>query len=233
MAKVAVITGAGRGIGRALAHSLAGAGFHVVLAARSQAELEAVAAAIQAAGGTTSVVTGDLGVEEEVRQLIATAAAVTGHLDVVIANAGQAQVGPFWEQSLEAWQATLNVSLTGAFLLCKHAVLHLVSGSHLFTIGSIASRTAFPGWAAYSAAKWGLLGFTNAMREELRERGIKVTAVLPGAVDTALWDAIPGDWNHANMLQPGDVARAVLHAVNEPPHVSIDEIVLSHQVGKL
>lgn len=233
MARIVVVTGAGRGIGRAVAEAFGAQGDHVVLAARTAAEIEAVADAIVTAGGQATAVACDITAEPHVRRLIDTAGQVNGKIDIVVANAGVARIQPFMEQSLADWEATLRVTLTGAFLVCKHAVPHLQVGGQIFTIGSIASKTAFPNWAAYSAAKFGLLGFTNAMREELRPRGIRVTSVLSGAVDTALWDEVPGQWNRTNMLQPSDVARAILRVADEPAHISVDEVVLGHQAGAL
>lgn len=233
MAKLVVVTGAGRGIGRAIAEAFGATGAHVVLAARTAGELDETANAVRLAGGEATALPCDVAAEPHVRRLIDIAAGIQGSIDVLVANAGVAKVQPFHEQTLADWEATLRATLTGAFLLLKHAVSHMPPGSQIFTIGSIASRTAFPGWAAYTAAKWGLLGFTNAVREELRPRGIRVTAVLPGAVNTVLWDEVAGDWNRANMLQPADVARAIVHAAGEPAHVSIDELVLSHQAGRL
>ncbi len=233
MAKVVVVTGASQGIGQAIAAAFAADGAHVVIAARGAATLHAAAATIRGGGGAVTAVPCDVTAESEVAALVAAAAAITGQLDVVVANAGVARVQPFHEQSLADWDTTLAATLTGTFLLFKHAAPHLIAGSHLFTIGSVASRTAFPNWAAYSAAKWGLLGFTNAVREELRPRGVRVTAVLPGAVNTALWDTIPGTWDRTHMLQPADVARAVTQAAAEPAHISIDEIVLGSQRGAL
>jgi NAD(P)-dependent dehydrogenase (short-subunit alcohol dehydrogenase family) len=228
-----LITGAGRGIGRATALAFAQRGDHVVLAARSQAELDAVAATIRDAGGAATVVPCDITAEPHVKRLTTTAAQITGGIDVVVCNAGSAVVAPFTEIGLDAWEATLRTTLTGTFLVCKHAASHLRDGSHIFTLASIAGRSGFPNWSAYSAAKFGVLGFTEAIRAELRPRGVRVTAIIPGAVDTPLWDTIPGDWNRGQMLQPADVARAIITAADQPPHMNLDELVLGHVAGAL
>lgn len=230
--RVVLITGAGRGIGRATALRFAGRGDHVVLAARSQPELEATAAEIQASGGAATAVRCDVTAEPHVRRLIDQAAAI-GPIDLVVCNAGAAVVAPFTEIGVADWENTLRSTLTGTFLVCKHAVAQMRDGGQIFTLASIAGRSGFPTWSAYSAAKFGVIGFSQAIREELRPRGIRVTTVIPGAVDTALWDTIPGEWNRAKMLQPDDVARAIERAADEPPHVSIDEIALGHIAGTL
>lgn len=235
--RVIVITGAGRGIGRATAEAFAqasaGLSTHVVLASRSEAELNTTAEAVRSLGGEATSVLCDVTAEPHVKRLIDTATDLTGRIDIVVCNAGVAVVAPFTELTMTDWEQTLRVTLTGTFLVCKHAVAHMQPGGHLFTLGSIAGRSGFPNWSAYSAAKFGVLGFSEAIRAELRPRGVRVTAVIPGAVDTPLWDAVPGEWNRANMLQPADVARAIVRAAAEPPHVSVDEIVLGHIAGAL
>lgn len=230
--RVVIVTGAGRGIGRATALAFAAAGDLVVLAARSAAELESVAAEVRATDGQALAVRCDVTVERDV-ELLVQRAADHGPIDIVVCNAGTAVVAPFDELSLDDWEQTLRVTLTGTFLVCKHAVARMAAGGQLFTLASIAGRSGFPNWAAYSAAKFGVLGLSEAIRAELRPRGIRVTAVLPGAVDTALWQAVPGEWDRSRMLQPADVARAIVRAAAEPPHVSIDEIVIGHASGAL
>jgi NAD(P)-dependent dehydrogenase (short-subunit alcohol dehydrogenase family) len=231
--RVVLITGAGRGIGRATAEAFGALGDHVVLAARTEADLRATAEAVEAAGGTATVVPCDVTAEPHVKRLIETASGVSGMIDIVICNAGVAHVAPFIDTSLADWERTVRVSLTGSFLVCKHAVPRMQRGGQIFVIGSLASRRGFPNWSAYAAAKFGQRGFAECIREELRPRGIRVTTVLAGAVDTPLWGDLQGMWDRAQMLQPADVAAAIVHAAVQPPHVSTDEIVLGHLGGPL
>ena len=107
------------------------------------------------------------------------------------------------------------------------------AGGRLVVVSSIAGRSGFPEWSAYSAAKFGVLGFAEAIRAELRPRKIRVTAVIPGAVDTPLWDGVPGEWNRDSMLQPADVARAIVRLVEDPDYLSTDEVALGHIAGAL
>jgi NAD(P)-dependent dehydrogenase (short-subunit alcohol dehydrogenase family) len=231
--KVITIIGASRGIGRATALALAQAGTHLVLAARDGAALEALAAAARERGAEASTVPCDATAEPHVRRLIETAAAIDGRIDVLVNSAGGAVVAPFEQLSLADWEHSLRVGLTSVFLACKHAAGHMRAGGLIVNVASVAARQAFPGWSAYTAAKHGLLGFSSAIREELRERGVRVTAVLPAATDTALWDGVPGEWNRANMLQPEDVARAIAQLAAQPPYVTTEELVIGHVAGRL
>jgi 3-oxoacyl-[acyl-carrier protein] reductase len=228
-----VVVGASRGIGRATALALAGAGRRLTLAARDPAALDAVVVAARERGAEAIGVPCDVTAEPHVRRLIETAAGVSGRIDVLVNSAGGAVVAPFETLTLADWEATLRVGLTGTFLACKHAAGYMRPGGLIVNVASVAARQAFPNWSAYSAAKYGVLGFSNAIREELRPRGIRVTVVLPAATDTALWDAIPGEWNRANMLQAEDVARAIVQLAAEPPHVTVEELVIGHVVGRL
>ena len=231
--KVILIIGASRGIGRATALALAVPGTHLVLAARDGAALETLAGEVCVAGADASAVPCDVTAEPHVRRLIETAAGITGRIDILINSAGGAIVAPFEQLALEDWERSLRVGLTGVFLACKHAVAHMPVGGLIVNVASVAARQVFPGWSAYIAAKHGLLGFSGAIREELRGRGVRVTLVLPAATDTALWDDLPGDWNRANMLQPEDVARAIAQLAAQPVYMTTEEIVVGHVAGRL
>lgn len=233
MPKTVVVSGASRGIGRATARACAAQGDRVVLAARSADELHALAAEIEAAGGAAMAVPCDTTSEAQVSQLMNQAAVLSGQIDVLVCAAGIARVAPFEELTLADWEQTIQVSLTGTFLACKHAAPHMASGGLIVVLSSIAGRTGFPQWSAYSAAKFGLMGFAQAMREELRPRGIRVTVIIPGAVDTPLWADVPGDWSRATMLQPDEVAQAIVAVAGAPAHMQVDEVVLGHVVGML
>jgi NAD(P)-dependent dehydrogenase (short-subunit alcohol dehydrogenase family) len=233
MDKVIVITGASRGIGRAIALALAAPGTHLILNGRDSDALGQVAAAVRTAGGNATPIACDVSAEPHVQRMIETSAAISGQIDVLINNAGSATVQPFADLPLADWEHTLRVGLTATFLTCKYAAPHMQSGGLIINIASIAARQAFPTWSAYSAAKFGVVGFSNAIREELRPRGIRVTVVFPAATDTDLWDHIPGEWNRANMLQPAEVARPIAQLVAQPLHVTTEELHIGHVAGAL
>jgi 3-oxoacyl-[acyl-carrier protein] reductase len=230
---VIVVVGASRGIGRAVALALAAPGRRLVLAARDVAALDLVAVAARERGAEATPIVCDVAAEPQVRRLMETAACATGQIDMLVNSAGGAVVAPFEQLALADWEATLRTGLTGTFLACKHATGHMRAGGLIVNVASVAARQAFPNWAAYTAAKYGVLGFSNAMREELRPRGIRVTVVLPAATDTALWESIPGEWNRANMLQPEDVARAIGQLAEQPPYLATEELVIGHVAGRL
>jgi len=231
--KVIVVVGASRGIGRATALALAEPGTHMLLAARNAAALDALAAELHARGADATPAPCDATAEPHVRWLIETAAGITGNIDVLINSAGGAVVAPLADLTLADWERSLRVSLTSVFLTCKHAAARMRAGGLIVNVASVAARQAFPNWSAYVAAKHGLLGFSSAIREELRPLGIRVSVVLPAAVDTQLWDTVPGEWNRANMLQPADVARAIAQLTAQPSYATTEELVIGHVAGRL
>jgi 3-oxoacyl-[acyl-carrier protein] reductase len=231
--RAVLITGASRGIGRATALALAVPGTRLVLAARSADALAAVADEARARGAEAVAAPCDVTDEPAVRRLAALAAEATGRIDLAVHSVGAALVAPLAEIELQAWEQSLRSQLTSLFLVAKHATALMQAGGLLVNVSSVAARQAFPGWAAYGAAKAGGLALINALREELRPRGVRVASVLPAATDTDLWDAVPGSWNRASMLQPHEVAAAIVSLAETPPHVSVEELTVGHVAGRL
>jgi len=228
--RVALVTGASRGIGAATARALGGAGARLVLAARSRDDLACVAAELP---GSAAVPT-DVRDAAEVGRLVA-AAEEAGGVDLLVHAAGLGVFAPVVESRIEDWDETLDVNLRAAYLLCRAALPAMLrrGRGHVFTIVSIAGQRAFPNSAAYCASKFGLLGFTRVLAEEVRRQGIKVTAVVPGAVDSSFWDRAGGDLPRDRMLRPAAVAEAILFAATAPPTVHHDEIALTPPDGVL
>ncbi|HMQ33290.1 MAG TPA: SDR family NAD(P)-dependent oxidoreductase [Chloroflexaceae bacterium] len=227
-----LIAGASRGIGRAVALAMAAPGARLTLAARSAEALEVVVAEARAKGAEAVAAPCDLTAEPHVRRLVEQAAG-GGTLGVVVHSVGGALVGPFEQLELGAWEEQLRAQLTSLFLVCKHAAPRMGPGGLIVNIGSVAARQAFPGWAAYSAAKAGALAFMAAVREELRPRGVRATTVLVAATDTGLWDEVPGSWDRASMLSTAEVAAAVAALAAHPPHVAVEELIVGHVAGRL
>ncbi len=233
--QVAIVTGAGRGIGRAVALAFAAEGAHVVLASRSRADLAAVAGTIRDQGGNALALPTDVTQDAAVEALVDQAAAQLGRLDILVTAAGVAAFGPVAGTKPADWDGMLAVNLRGAMVCCR-AVLPVMQRQRrgtIINVGSIAAKRAIPGGAAYAATKAGLAAFSAVLAEEVRADGIRIGVVVPGAVDTPLWDSIPGGPDRARMLRPDDVARAVLLMTSLPPNATLEELTLMPAGGIL
>jgi NAD(P)-dependent dehydrogenase (short-subunit alcohol dehydrogenase family) len=202
--KVCVITGASSGIGYATAKLFSERGYRVYGISR-RSELRA-----------------DVKNYGEIKGAIERVVEKEGGLDILVVNAGIARVGYVEEFNISDWLEVINTNLNGAFYTVKAALPHIREGGHIVFVGSIASKRAFPGWSAYCASKWGLLGFAKSLGEELKGR-IKVSTVLPGAVDTPLWEGIGGD--RSRMLKAEDVAKVILNIVESDGWIREVEIL--------
>jgi NADP-dependent 3-hydroxy acid dehydrogenase YdfG len=230
--RTALVTGASRGIGRATARALAGAGARVALLARSADALRREADAL---GGGALALACDLRDDAAVRAAAARATDVFGGApDVLVNNAGAFAVAPIAETPTADFVASLEANLVGPFRLVRAllpAMLARGSG-HVVTVGSIADRNTFPGNGAYAAGKYGLRAFHEVLRAELRGTGVRASLVSPGPVDTPLWDPIGPDDREgftprARMLRPEAVADAIRYVVTAPDAVNVDELRLS------
>ena len=233
--QVAIVTGAGRGIGRAVALAFAAEGARVVLASRTRADLAEVAGAIRDGGGTALALPTDVTQDAAVEALVEEVAAQLGRIDILVTAAGVAAFGPVAGTKPADWDGMLAVNLRGAMVCCR-AVLPVMQRQRrgtMVNVGSIAAKRAIPGGAAYAATKAGLAAFSAVLAEEVRADGIRVGVVVPGAVDTPLWDAIPGGPDRARMLRPADVARAVVLMTSLPPNATLEELTLMPAGGIL
>lgn len=189
--KVAIITGASSGIGRATAKLFAAEGAKVIVGARRQAELDSLVSEIEAAGGQAIAVAGDVRAEDYHRRLVATAIERYGKLDIAFNNAGTlGEAGPTTGVSEHGFADTVAINLTASFLAAKHQAAAMEkngAGSMIFTSTFVGYSYSFPGVAAYSASKSGLIGLTQALAAEFGSKNIRVNAILPGAVDTDMY----------------------------------------------
>lgn len=227
--KVALVTGASSGIGRATARLFAAEGARVVVGARRAAELDELVAEIAAAGGSAVALAGDVRSEAYAQALVALAVQRYGRLDVAFNNAGTlGEGGPSIEVSEAGWADTLAINLTGAFLGAKHQIAQMLKnggGSVIFTSTFVGYTVAFPGTTAYAASKSGLIGLTQALAAEYGPQQVRVNAVLPGAVDTDMYRSkndsaeaqtfITGLHALKRVAQPEEIARSVLYLASD------------------
>jgi NADP-dependent 3-hydroxy acid dehydrogenase YdfG len=229
--RVAVVTGASRGIGLAVATALVQAGARVAMLARGEQELAARASEL---GERTIVIPCDVGDLSSVERAVLAIRARLGTADLIVNNAGIFRLATLEATSVEEFEMTLRVNLLAPFAILRAFVapMRAQGRGHVVTIGSIADRMTFPENGAYAATKYGARAMHEVLRGELRGSGVRATLVSPAAVDTPLWDPIDPDSRagftpRAQMLAPGAVADAVLWAVTRPESVNVDELRLS------
>jgi 3-oxoacyl-[acyl-carrier protein] reductase len=228
--KVALVTGAGRGIGKAVSVSLARAGCRVVLAARTREQIEAVQKEILSQGGDALAVPADLTVDEDIQRLVEESQAKWGAVDILISNAGWGKRAPVVSASLTDWDQTFRLNLRAPMVLAKALLPSMIVKREgaVINIGSVSGKTGEANGAAYSASKFGLIGFTQSLYEEVREHGIKVAVILPGFVDTPL---IPPNrqLDRSRMIQADDIAQTVLFVLTSPATCCPVEITVRPQ----
>ena len=226
---VTIVTGASGGIGAATVARLAGAGARLALVARNPGRLDRVLQDAAAAGAEAIALPADVTHSADVQALLEATISRFGRVDVLVNAAGTFATANIADEDEESFDRQIAANLKSVFLTCRAVHPHLVArhSGHIVNVLSIAAREVFPGNAAYCASKWGALGFTRVLAQEARAQGVRVTAVLPGATDTPLWDEI--DWapDRTRMLRPDDVARAILSALTAPSSASVDEIVIT------
>ncbi|MGO8671532.1 MAG: SDR family oxidoreductase [Capsulimonadaceae bacterium] len=227
--RVALVTGAGRGIGRAIAEMLAEEGVHVALMARSAEDLIDVASVCEEFGVQTLVLPADLTEPDDVNGAFARCSAEFGRLDILINNAGMADWGSAFDADPDYWDRVIDVNLRASMRATRLALPFLLISSHpaVIFIASLAGLEPFGNMAAYVASKHGMVGFAGSLFADVREHGIKVCSICPGMVETRLTSEYGA--SAEKMLAPEDVADAVRFVLESPDHVCPTEIVLQPQ----
>jgi short-subunit dehydrogenase len=226
-----LITGASRGIGRAIAEKLAGPDVILLLHGRETIALAETCKSVEACGARAVQLIHDLATPRGVAKLIEEVGSEP--VDLLVNNAGIAVVKPFAEITQIEFEQTIGVNIVAPFLLTQHFAPRMRPGSSIVNILSIAAKTAFPNWSAYCMSKFALEGFSQAVREELRSHRIRVINVYPSATDTNIWSGLSGEWPREKMMSPEEVAGAVAYALSRPPDVAFENITLSNVVGNL
>ncbi|MBI4538788.1 MAG: SDR family oxidoreductase [Gemmatimonadetes bacterium] len=224
--QVCIVTGSTKGIGRAIAEALADAGAHVVVSARTERDVSETAGALARRGfGSILGVRCDVRRPADCDRLVARTVERFGRLDVLVNNAGVGYFAPVDEMSVEDWKSQIETNLDGAFCCARAAAPHMKrgGGGWIINIGSLAGRNAFAGGCAYNASKFGLIGLTEAMMLDLRYDNIRVSVIMPGSVNTEFRGREVAPEN-AWMLQPEDVARAVLDLVAYPANAHVSRV---------
>jgi NADP-dependent 3-hydroxy acid dehydrogenase YdfG len=226
--QVALITGAGRGLGRQIALTFAWAGADVVGTARTKAQVEDTAKEIKALGRRALSIVTDVTQEDQVRAMADQALKEFGRVDILVNNAGMSRYGSFVEQKAADWRAMIETNLMGT-LFCTHAILPsmLERGQGLIiNISSVAGIHGLPNEAVYCASKHGVKGFTDALAIELKDRGIRVCGIYPGGMDTPFWDIQTYHGDRSKIMDPAEVAKMVLAVATQPPGTLVREVIL-------
>jgi NADP-dependent 3-hydroxy acid dehydrogenase YdfG len=239
---VALVTGASSGIGAATARSLAAQGAAVALLARRRDRLDALADAIRADGGTAIGVQADITSRQQASDAVERAVSELGRLDTVVNNAGLMHLGPVADALTEDWDQMLQINLQGLLYVTRAALPHLLRAAQdsprgvadLVNISSTAGRVARPGTAVYNLTKFGVSGFTEALRQEVMQSRVRVSVVEPGTVDTelsshirdGLRQAIEAQVKDLELLRPEDIADAVTYIVTRDRRVAVNEILV-------
>ncbi len=227
--KTTVVTGASSGIGAAVARRFAAAGSRIVLAARREVKLQELADSLREGGTETLTCTTDVTDYRQVEALIGASIGQFGHVDILVNNAGNALAKSVADSTPEDLDFQIDANLKGVCYGCRAVLPHMIERrqGQIINLGSICSLRHFPNYAAYVAAKWGVLGFSRSLYEEVRTYGIRVNVLCPAAVNTP-WADLAGaelPWPQEERLQPEDLAEMALFCVAAPGHVQIESMV--------
>ena len=229
--KTALITGGNRGIGLAIAKALAAEGCNLIITSRDQLSLKKAAHQL---GNNTVPIACDVRDATSVEKLFAAVKNRFQHLDILINNAGVAHANLKIDQlPVETWKEIIDTNLTAMFLVTRAALPLMKRGAAIVNNLSIAAKRVFPGSSAYNASKHGALGFTNTLREEVRNRGIRVIALMPGATDTDIWRTFWPQAPRKKMMSPATVAQAVVNGLTLPEDGCVEELVILPRTGTL
>jgi 3-oxoacyl-[acyl-carrier protein] reductase len=224
--KVAVVTGASRGIGLAIAQRLGEMGAKLGLCSRDPKKLEAATQQLRAVASAVFAMPVDVTRADQISSFVQAAQKSLGPIDILVNNAGVGWFGPTQDATEEAWDSVLDTNLKSVFLMSKAVVPSMIERKtgHIINIASLAGKNTFKNGGVYCASKWGLMGLTGCMAEDLRQYGIRVSAVCPGTVDTEFSPHTGKD--PAKLLQSEDIAHAVAMLVTQAPQSFISEVLI-------
>ncbi len=223
--KIAIVTGAGRGIGRAIALGFAQKGARLTLAARTVNELDVVANEVRALGQQALVTPCDVTDEAQVKEMVQTTLDEYGRIDILVNNAGMGAFRPAYGTHLRSWEKLIAVNTTSTFLCTKHVwrAMRKQKAGSIINVSSLAGTRAYPMYAAYSASKWGQIGFTKVTAEEGKPDNIRVNAIAPGKVDTAMREAVAED--KTQMLTAEDCVGTAIFLASDASRYITGQII--------
>ncbi|RKY00741.1 MAG: hypothetical protein DRP54_04965 [Spirochaetes bacterium] len=232
--QVALVTGAGRGIGRSVAIRIADLGAHVVLAARSKEQLEKVSEEIRAKNRLSSVFSTDVGDEKQVERLFNFIKKELGRLDILVNNAGIGRFGSLVDFPVESFDELYRVNLRGVFLCCQQAmrIMMRAKKGYIINISSVVGFKGYPNQSAYTATKHGVMGLTKSLAVEAQEYNIRVSVIMPGGVETDLAMIARPDLNPKILMSPEDIADAVEYLLSISDRAAVDEIYIRRKSSK-
>lgn len=226
--QVVLVTGAGRGLGRELALAFGRAGADIAGSARTRDEIEATTDEIASLGQRALPIVADVTQQDQVQEMVFQVLEEFGKVDILINNAGMAVYGPFVEQKAADWQAMIDTNLMGT-LFCTHAVLPAMLGRGeglIINIASVAGIHGLPNEAVYCASKHGVRGFTDALAIELKDKGIRVSGIYPGGMNTPFWDVQTYGGDRSRIMDPAKVAEMVVSVAAQPSGTLVREVIL-------
>lgn len=221
--KVAIVTGAGRGIGKSISIALAERGVDVVLVSRTLSELNSVAAIIEKIGRRALPILADISDENDVQKMVQEVVNKFEKIDILVNNAGVGYFSKVAEMKSEEFDQMFSVNMRGLFLATKSVLPYMINHNcgDIINISSLAGRNSFVGGAGYSATKWAVIGFARSLMLEVRQHNIRVITICPGSVNTSFSDNVK---NPSQMPQPEDIAKVVVDALSMPRNVMVSEI---------
>jgi 3-oxoacyl-[acyl-carrier protein] reductase len=226
--QVALVTGAGRGIGRAISLALSAAGAHVVAASRNHEHLKQLVHDIEAVGGSATAIPTNLAEEADILSLFRQVDKDFGRLDILINNAGIGRFGPVVDFATADFDQVMQVNLRGTFICSREALKLMIprQAGYVINIASVVGFKGYPNQAAYTASKHGIMGLTKSLAAESQQHGIRVSAILPGGVDTEMVAEARPDLDRSVLIRPEDIASTVIYMLSLSEQAAVDQVYI-------
>ena len=232
--KIALITGANRGIGQNISYSLAEKGVHVIITARTESQLLEVKKNINSKGGKAAAIPADLSEKEDILNLFDEVNKRFGKLEILINNAGIGLFGKLVDFPIEDFDKIMNVNLRAVYLCCQQALKIMIPArnGHIINISSVVGVKGYPSQTAYTASKHAVMGLTKSLAAEIQEYGICVSVILPGGVDTEFARQVRPDLDRSILIPPSDISNTVLYLLGLSGNAMVDEIYIRRRTNK-